>query len=235
VRNHSRGLENSRFFEVGPQYTNKGQHRMASGLAYAATGPRHWLSQPRPVDIYDAKAHVFALFASLGMNESSFQIEATAPSYYHPGRSGTIKQGPRVLAHFGEIHPKMSQHFETTDRMVAFEVFLDNLPDAKMKKSALILSPYQPVVRDFAFLVDSSLSVDHLIKAIQKIDRALITSVEVFDLYQGDKVPAGKKSVALAVRLEPQQKTLTDEEIQTVSAKIIAQVEKTSGGSLRAS
>lgn len=235
LRNHNRGLENSRFFEVGPQYTHQGQQSIACGLSFAQTSSRHWLNQPRDVDVFDAKAHALALFAGLGVNESSVQIEAKAPSYYHPGRSGTLKQGQRILAYFGEIHPKVNQFFDVDKPMVAFEVFLDHLPGLKTKKSALSLSPYQPVSRDFAFLVDQAKPVDDIIKAIQKVDRNLITSVEIFDLYQGDKLPEGKKSVAFAIRFEPTQKTLTDEEIQTISAKIITQVEKTSGGILRAS
>ncbi len=235
IRNEARGIENAQFFEVGPQYTGRGEQSMVSGLCFGQSGPRHWLTPPRDMDIYDAKAHILALFASLGMSESSFQIEANAPSYYHPGRSATLKQGQKILAYFGEIHPKIGHYFDTSTRMVAFEIFLDNLTEAKTKKSALALSPYQPVIRDFAFLVDKSTPVDQIIKTIQKVDRHLITSVEIFDLYEGDKIPEGKKSVAFAVRLEPQSKTLTDEEIQTLSVKIISQVEKTSGGSLRAS
>lgn len=155
------------------------------------------------------------------------------PPYYHPGRSGTIRQGNRVLAYFGEIHPRLKKSFDTDQSLVGFEVFLDLLPMPKMKKSALALSPYQSVNRDFAFLMNRDVPVDLLIKTIQKVDKSLITHVDVFDVYQGDKVDASQKSVAVEIRLNPSKGTLTDQEIQELSHKIISHVEKTTGAHLR--
>lgn len=234
LRNHSRGIENARFFEVGPQYTDQSQQQVAAGLCFGQTSPRHWSGPPRDVDVFDAKSHVLALFATLGVSDSAYQVEPKAPAYYHPGRSGTFKQGNRVLAYFGEIHPKINQYFNSDSRMVGFEIFLDHLSEPKTKKSALTLSPYQPVMRDFAFIIDTTILADQLIKIIQKVDRALITVVDIFDVYEGDKVPSGKKSIAISVRLEPQHQTLTDSDIQNISTKIITHVEKATGGSLRA-
>jgi phenylalanyl-tRNA synthetase beta chain len=235
IRNHSRGIENSRLFEVGPHYSPQAQIQVACGLCFDQVTPRHWNVIQRSVDVFDAKAHVLAVTHALNLSESAYQIESKAPDYYHPGRSGTIKQGNRILAYFGEIHPHLRRYFDTDIRMVGFEIFLDHFHDSKVKKTPLTLSPYQPVVRDFAFLINQDIKADQVLKTIQKVDRTLITKVEIFDVYQGDKVPEGQKSIALEVRLEPTQKTLTDAEIQELSAKIITQVEKTTGGRLRAS
>ena len=165
------------------------------------------------------------------------QISTDAPEWYHPGRSGALRLGPTVLAYFGEIHPAVLISLKRDEAFSGFEIFLQNLPTPKNKgtrKELLKPSPFQPVSRDFAFIVDQMVETEKLVRAIKGVDKNLISNVEIFDVYTGKGVDPGKKSVALAVTLQPVEKTLTDEEIAALSAKIIESVQKATGGSLRA-
>lgn len=233
IRNANRGLENVKLFEVGSHYSANEQQLVASGLRSGKIHTRHWLESPRQVDIYDVKADVLSILAALGVNESACQIDTTAPEYYHPGRKGCFKQGNRILAYFGELHPKVLGAFETDIPMVAFEVFLDNFHAPKNKKTALTLSPYQSVMRDFAFVMPQDVKADTVIRAIQKVDRNLITDIQVFDVYTGEKVGDSLKSIAVEVKLEPTKATLTEGEINTLSDQIINAVAKATGATLR--
>lgn len=233
IRNANRGLENLKLFEVGPHYSINQQHLVASGLRSGQTHARHWLEAPRQVDVYDIKADVQAILIAFGMSESSYQIESDAPQYYHPGRKGCFKQGNKVLAYFGELHPKTLAAFETDIPMVVFEIFLDNTSQPKNKKASLTLSSYQSVIRDFAFVVGKDVKADTVVRTIQKVDRNLITDVQVFDIYTGEKVGNNMKSIAVEVKLEPTKATLTDAEISDISDKIINAVAKAAGASLR--
>lgn len=233
VRNDSRGNHNVCLFEIGPQYEPTQQRQMASGLRAGLAHKKHWTGPVRPVDVYDAKADALAVLSTLGVQESAVRVEAAAPIYYHPGRSGTVKQGQKTLAYFGQLHPQISQKLGTDTTMVAFEVFLDQINPSKTKKSVLSLSPFQPVLRDFAFVLDADVPADKVVQAVAKIDRALISEIDIFDVYHGDKLPVGKKSLALQVRLTPQKATMTEAEITDLSAKIITTVEKITGGVLR--
>ena len=164
-------------------------------------------------------------------------VKPGAAAWYHPGRSGTLALGPKVLAYFGELHPKILTAFDLKGPAVAFEMFLDAIPEPKAKSKArapFAPSPFQPVERDFAFLLDAKVSADEVIKAAKSAERALIEQVDVFDLYEGKGIPEGKKSLAIAVRLQPKDRTLTDAEIETIAQKIVAAVTKTTGGALRA-
>lgn len=233
IRNQARGQASVALFEAGPQFGNGAQTLAATGLLSGLTGPRHWAQAPRPVDVFDAKAHVLAVLATLGMAESSLQIDATGPDYYHPGRKGSIKQGNRTFAHFGEIHPSIITDLSGEGAFAGFEVFLDQLPPLRLKKSTLQLSPYQPVMRDFAFVVDETIAADQVMKAIGKVDRSLIATIHIFDVYKGDKLENGKKSLGIQIRLEPQNGTLTDAQITEVCGNIVSSVIKATGGALR--
>ncbi len=160
-----------------------------------------------------------------------------APDWYHPGRSGVLKLGDRVMAHFGELHPALVAEVDLKGPVAAFEVFLDAppLPKAKATKARpkLALSPFQPVERDFAFLVDDAVEAEKLVRAARSADRTLITAARVFDVYAGKGVPEGKKSLAIAVTLQPVERTLTDAEIEAVSTKIVGAVAKATGAVLR--
>ncbi len=160
-------------------------------------------------------------------------VTANAPSWFHPGRSGTIALGPKVIAHFGELHPKILAAFDIKVPASAFEIILDAVPEPKAKSKAQFSpSPFQAIERDFAFVVDRAVAAGDLIRAVKNAERVLIDSVTLFDVYEGKGVPEGKKSVAIAVRLQPKDKTLTDAEIEAVAQKIVAAALKL-GASLR--
>lgn len=238
-RNEARGLVDPALFEVGPVYrdaTPAGQRPVAAGVRHNMAVPRNWAGPPRTVDVFDAKADALAVLAAIGAPDN-LSAQAGAPDWYHPGRSGVIKLGDRVMAHFGELHPQIAAEADFKGPVAAFEVFLDAppLPKAKATKARpkLVLSPFQPVERDFAFLVDAEVEAEKLVRAVRGADRALITAARVFDVYAGKGVPGGKKSLAIAVTLQPVERTLTDAEIEAVSNKIVAQVTKATGAVLR--
>ena len=163
-------------------------------------------------------------------------IKAGAAAWYHPGRSGTLALGPKVIAQFGELHPAILTTFDIKGPASAFEIFLDAIPEPKAKGKArapFSPSPFQPVERDFAFVVDAGVGADAVIKAAKSAERDLIERIDIFDVYEGKGVPNGKKSLAISVRLQPKDKTLTDAEIDAIAAKIVAAVTKATGGTLR--
>jgi phenylalanyl-tRNA synthetase beta chain len=179
------------------------------------------------------------VLAAAGAPASALQVVPGGPAWFHPGRSGTIQIGPQnVLGHFGELHPRALEALDAEGPMVAFEVVLEKIPEPKPKatraKPVLELSPFQPVERDFAFVVDRAVKAADIVRAAQSVDRRLITGVTVFDVYEGKGIDPGKKSIAIAVTLQPRDKTLTDQEIDAVAAKIVAEVGKRTGGVLRA-
>lgn len=238
-RNDDRGFANAALFEVGPVFldaTDKGQKTVAAGVRSSFAQGRHWADAERKVDAFDAKADALAVIRGVGGPAENAQITPDAPSYYHPGRSAALRLGKNVMAYFGEIHPAILEKMGIRGPVVAFEVFLDAIPAGKKKgtgKSLLKLSPFQPVSRDFAFIMDEAVGVDKVLRAAKGADKKLISDVRIFDVYQGKGVEEGQKSVAFEVVLQPMEKTLTDEEIDAVSAKICANIEKTTGGSLR--
>ncbi|HET9149683.1 MAG TPA: phenylalanine--tRNA ligase subunit beta, partial [Alphaproteobacteria bacterium] len=238
VRNAARGIADAALFEVGPIFGEgpHGQNLVAAGVRAGRTGPRHWAEAPRAVNAFDAKADALAVLAALGVPPANVQIIADAPPWLHPGRSGSIKMGPQTtLAHFGELHPRVLAALDATGPVAAFEIDLDALPEpkAKAKRGAFQPSAFQPVERDFAFVVEDKVTADAIVRAAKGADRALIEDVSVFDVYAGGALGAGKKSVAIAVRLQPRTATLTDAEIEAVAAKIVAAVTKATGGTLR--
>src|SRR6185437_11993398 len=208
-RNADRGVSDAALFEVGPQFhdpTPTGQRIVAAGIRSGQIGPRHWAAAPRPVDAFDAKADALALIAALGLSTDNVQAAAEAPAWYHPGRSGALKLGPKtVLAHFGELHPGTLRKLDADGPIAAFEVFLDALPAPKAKASKarpmLRLSAFQPVERDLAFVLDAGIEAAKVIAAVKAAGKdlvagAAIAAVSVFDVYQGQGVPEGKKSLA---------------------------------------
>ncbi len=240
-RNADRGQRDAALFEVGPRFFGgmpEEQDLVAAAIRSGRTGHRNWASPPRPVDVYDIKADVLALLDALGAPVDSLQITTDAPDWLHPGRSGVMRLGPKtVMAHFGEIHPGALQALDVKGPVVGFELFFDNLPRKKAKKGAarthLKLSPFQPLERDFAFVVDEGVEAGAVIAAARNADRKLIDDVRVFDVFAGGNVGEGKKSIAVNVTLQPIEKTLTDAEIEKVGDKVVAAVAKTTGGMLR--
>ncbi len=245
ARNLARGLDGVALFEIGPGFTSarpEGQVAMAVGLRVGPLAPRHWRGGEqggaRPVDAFDAKADLFDALRAMGFTPDALPIWRDAPGWYHPGRSGTVKLGPKqVIAQFGEIHPDICRRFDLDAPAVAFELFVDAVPEPKQKagraRPTLKLSPFQPVRRDFAFLMDRDSPAEALLKAVRTADKALITDVAIFDVYAGKGIPDGKKSVAIAVTLQPVDRTLTDAEIDAIGTRIVEAVAKATGGSLR--
>jgi phenylalanyl-tRNA synthetase beta chain len=240
VRNAARGISPQHLFEVGPIFLGAADDQQfvaAAGLR-AGPPPRQWQGAAPAPDVFVAKADALALIEALGGPVANLSVWTDAPGWFHPGRSGQLKLGPKtVIARFGELHPRVLAAMDLKAPVAAFEVFIDAIPLAKAKatktKPALTLSDYQAVERDFAFLVESRIAVGDLVKAAAGADKGLIDSVSVFDLYEGKGVPEGQKSLAIAVRLQPKDRTLTEAEIDTVAAKIVAAVTKATGGVLR--
>lgn len=241
VRNAARGNEDVALFEVAGTYHGiapKDQKAIAAGLRTGFAAPRQWQGGRRPVDVFDVKADVFALLAELGAPVANLSVAAEAPAWAHPGQSGVVKLGPKtVIASFGALHPKIAKLLDLEGPAMFFEVDLDAIPAAKARaskeKGPLVLSDFQAVSRDFAFLADDTVAAEALIRAVRGADKALIADVSIFDLYRGTGVPEGKVSIALAVRLEPKDKTLSEQDIEAVSAKIVAGVAKATGATLR--
>jgi phenylalanyl-tRNA synthetase beta chain len=239
-RNVDRGFQEVALFEVGPQYAGtepEDQQMAVSGLRRGGS-QRHWQKSGTGLDAFTAKADAMAILAECGVAVQSVQVTADAPSWYHPGRSGTIRLGPKfAMAHFGEVHPGVLKALDMKGPVIAFEVLLDRLPAQRKKASkargTLNASDLQSVERDFAFVVDTDVASDKLTRAALGADKGLITAVQIFDVFEGASIGEGKKSIALSVTLQPKDKTLTDPEIEAVSVKIVASVKKATGGDLR--
>ena len=243
--NANRGSSDVALFEVGQVFKGDGPESqlvaaagVRHGFASAKGMGRHW-SGSAATDALDAKADAFAVLAAAGAPMQALQIVPSGAGWLHPGRSGTIQIGPQnVLGHFGELHPRTLEALGADGPLVAFEVILDRIPDAKQRptraKPVLELSAFQPVSRDFAFIVDRAVRAGDIVRAAQGVDKKLITDVTVFDVYEGKGIDEARKSVAIAVTIQPREKTLTDQEIDAVAAKIVAEVTKKTGGTLRA-
>ncbi|NNE82865.1 MAG: phenylalanine--tRNA ligase subunit beta [Alphaproteobacteria bacterium] len=238
-RNIDRGFTDFGLFELGPAYlddTPEGQLLVAAGLRQGNMSSRHWSTPSRPVDAIDAKGDALAALEAAGAPTANLQVSTDAPAHYHPGRSAGLRLGKSVLAWFGEIHPGVLHRLDVRGPMVGFEVFLDHVPARKNKGAArppLHLSPFQAVHRDFAFIVDDAIGAADVLRAARGADRDLITEAQLFDIYTGKGIDDGQKSLAIEVTLQPIEATLTDEQIDQVAQKIVAAVEKQTGGTLR--
>jgi len=245
-KNADRGFPDTALFEVGQIFTGdkpEDQFMAATGvrraMAKAGGAGRHWSSTSANVDAFDAKTDALAILAAAGAPAQAMQVVPGGPAWFHPGRSGTIQIGPQnILGYFGELHPRALEALDAEGPLVAFEVILERIPEGRAKatraKPVLELSAFQPVTRDFAFVVDRALRAADIVRAAQNVDRKLISGVSVFDVYEGQGIEAGKKSVAIAVTIQPRDKTMTDQEIDALGAKIVAEVSKRTGGVLRA-
>jgi phenylalanyl-tRNA synthetase beta chain len=242
--NGDRGFPDVALFEVGQIFKGdrpEDQFVAASGVRHGFASSkglgRHW-SGSAAVDAFDAKADALAVLAAVGAPAQALQVVPGGPGWLHPGRSGTIQIGPQnILGYFGELHPRALEALRADGPLMAFEVILDRIPAAKQKptraKPQLELSPFQPVSRDFAFIVDRAVKASDIVRAAQGVDKKLITDVTVFDVYEGKGIDDGRKSIAIAVTMQPRDRTMTDEEIDAVGAKIVAEVTRKTGGVLR--
>ncbi len=236
-RNAARGYADLGLFEVGPAFdaaAPHGQRLVAAGVR-AGSSPRGWNAPTQPVDAMDAKADLWAVMAALEVPLEGLMLTQDAPDFYHPGRSGSVRQGPKnVIGRFGELHPRVIADLGLPGPMVAFELDLDAIADPKRRrKTAPDLSTFQPLRRDFAFLADTGIAADAVLRAAKGAERSLIAGVTLFDVYEGDKLPDGKKSLAIEVTFQPRDRTLTDAEIEAACQKVIAAVAKSTGAVLR--
>ena len=244
-KNADRGFSDVALFEVSGTYEGdrpEDQRRVAAGVrrgtAKFSGGGRHWDGAAKPVDVFDAKADALAALEAIGAPVDKLQIEPGGPDWYHPGRAGTIKLGPKtVLGTFGEFHPTTLATLDVSGALAGFEIFVDAVPEPKRKatrtKPALALSPFQVVKRDFAFVVDKAVKAADIVKAASGADKKLISGVTVFDLFEGPSLGAEKKSVAIEVAIQPVERTLTDEDLDALAGKVVENVSKTTGGVLR--
>jgi phenylalanyl-tRNA synthetase beta chain len=244
-RNRHHGSANVAVFELGQAYRGdrpEDQLLVATGVRAGAAQlighGRHWHAPAASASVFDVKADALAVLAALGFDASKAQVTRDAPAWFHPGRSGLVRLGPKtVLAHFGELHPETLKALDVDPPAAAFEVFLDALPPEKRKGGArapLAATELLPVRRDFAFVVDAAVPAGDVVKAAAGADKGLISEVTAFDVFSGESLGAGKKSIAIEVTLQPIDKTLTDAEIEAVAGKVIAAVKDATGGEIRA-
>lgn len=244
-RNADRGFGDVALCEIGAAYEGdrpEDQRRAAAGIRRGTARHegqgRDWSGNVPAVDVFAAKADALAVLEACGAPVERLQIEAGGPGWYHPGRSGTIKMGPKIiLASFGEFHPRLLEEMDVSGPLCGFEVFIDAVPEPKARatrtKPRLDLSPFQAVTRDFAFVVEDNVAAGNLTRAAASADKKLISRVNVFDVFEGESVGAGKKSVAIEVTVQPVDKTLTDEDFEAISKRIVDNVAKQTGGVLR--
>ncbi|HXV32000.1 MAG TPA: phenylalanine--tRNA ligase subunit beta, partial [Sinorhizobium sp.] len=249
-RNADKGYGDVAIFEVSGTYegdTPETQRRVAGGIRRGTAtlngAARLWSNATKgggkPVDVFDAKADAIAVLEACGVPMANVQFEAGGPAWYHPGRSGTIKLGPKiVLGTFGEFHPKTLDALDVSGPLCGFEIYIDAMPEPKKKatrtRPALELSPFQAVKRDFAFVVDKTVEAAAIVRAASGADRKLVTAVNVFDVFEGASLGEDKKSVAIEVTIQPVERTLTDEDFEALTSRIVANVTKGTGGVLRA-
>ncbi|MDQ3558922.1 MAG: phenylalanine--tRNA ligase subunit beta [Pseudomonadota bacterium] len=239
-RNMARGFADLALFEAGQVYRGdrpEDERLHVSGLRRGMDGPRHWSRPRRPVDVFQVKADALAVLAAAGAPLERLQTLNEGPSWYHPGRVGSLALGPKNrLASFGELHPRVLDAMDVTGPLVAFEVDLEAIPLPKGRRIArppLDASDLQAVTRDFAFVVASDIAAERVVRAAKGAEKTLIAGVSVFDVFSGEAVGQGRKSVAIEVTLQPCERTLTEDEIEMVSAAIVAAVAKATGGKLR--
>ena len=240
-RNADRGTTDAALFEIGPRFSGdkpEDQDMVAAGIRTGLSGGRHWNEPPRLIDVFDAKADALAVLDAAGIAVDKVEAVAEAPDWYHPGQSGILRLGPKmILAHFGDIHPGVLKGMDAKGPVCGFEVFFDVLPGQKDKKSKarpyLDLPQFQAVERDFAFVVDEGIPAAQILSAARGADKKMITDVSLFDVFQGGDLGDGKKSLAVTIVLQPKDKTLTDAEIEAFADKVVANVHKVTGGVLR--
>ena len=238
--NLDRGNKNFSLFEIGPSYSSleeDGQKLCAAGIRIGGSD-RHWRRTSQKFDFYDIKADILSCMQLFKLSEENIEISNTIPKWYHPGQSASFhKKDKSLLASFGALHPEVLSEFDLKDTVIGFELYIDSLTDlvAEKKKqdSNLTLSPLQSVDRDFAFIVDQKVTSKEIMNLVKNVDTQLIDNVKVFDIYQGGEIPQGKKSYAISVCLQPTDKTLTEEEINQLSEKIVLKIKKEIGAVLR--
>ncbi len=240
ARNVDRGEADGGLFEIGPRFTGSqpgDQAISAAGIRFGNAVGRAWIERTRPVDAYDAKADAIAALVAAGLRADQLQVSTDAPAWFHPGRSGRLGLGPLKLASFGELHPNVLKALDIDVPVVGFELDLDALPKPRAKagktRPALDVWPYPPVDRDFAFIVDEAVTADALLKTVRQAEKKLIRDLRVFDVYRGQGVDPGRKSLAVALRFQSRDRTLTEAEIEPIARRIVEAAAKSVGAVLR--
>jgi len=238
-KNYKRGEESGSFFEVGPIFIDQqpeDQINQICGLRYGKTGFKDWTNSDRDYDWLDAKADAEAVIRLCGLDPTKTQLKTFDTNIYHPGRSGIFSLGKTIIATFGEIHPLILKKFNLSVNVVGFEVNIENVPFPKKVtsvKKLLKLDNLQEVKRDFSFIIDKTVSSGEITRCISSIDKDIIKEVRVFDLYEGEKIEADKKSLGVTVFLQPKLNTFSEEDLEGYSKRIIENVSSKLGGYLR--
>jgi phenylalanyl-tRNA synthetase beta chain len=243
-KNLDRGFKDISFFEIGPVFlgTQPGQQEtVVCGLRAGKISRLDWLEKVRLVDIFDVKKDVIQTLVEVGFDQKKLYIDDKTPSYYHPGKSGRVflnKDKKNVVAFFGEIHPNILKKIDIkSESLAGFEIFLDNIKQTKKslndQKTQYKYSDYQKSERDFAFVLNKNFQVQELIEIISNIDKDLIKTVKVFDVYEGENIPEGQKSIALNVIIQSSEKTLKEEDLDRINQLIISTVEEKTGAKIR--
>jgi phenylalanyl-tRNA synthetase beta chain len=243
-KNIHRNFEDLMLFEIGPVFKGNKPGEQSTMIGAIKTGKysrKNWIEKERSFDVFDIKNDALRTLNEIGIDNSKITVSNRTKKWYHPGRSGLLSldsaEGPE-LAYFGEIHPSIIKKLDLrTDNVLGFEIFIDNIPESRKKireiKPHFVVYDYQKVIRDFAFVIDEKYSSGEIISLVQKIDKELIKAVKIFDVYQGDNIDTGKKSIAFSVTLEPKDKTLSENDIEQISKKIISEVKESTGATLR--
>jgi len=243
-KNLGRGFKDLSIFEIGPTFSGYKpgeQQTVASGLRTGKLSRQSWVEQERIVDIFDVKRDVVQSLVEAGYNKDKFYIDDETPNYYHPGKSGRIflnKGEEKVVALFGDIHPNILKKLDIkVEALVGFEIFLDNIKQPKKslknQKTQYKYSDFQKSERDFAFILDKNFKVQELIEIIKNVDKDLIKSVKVFDVYEGENIDEEKKSIALNVTIQSLEKTLNEEDLNKINQLIISTVESKTDAKIR--
>jgi len=243
-KNIHRNFEDLMLYEIGPVFKGSKPGEQSSMIGAIKTGKysrKNWIEKERNFDVYDIKNDALRTLNEVGIDSSKIIVSNKTKKWYHPGRSGLLSLGSSSgpeLAYFGEIHPFIIKKLDLkTENVLGFEIFLDNIPKSRKKiretKPQFAVSDYQKVVRDFAFAIDEKYSSGEIIASVKKIDKQLIKAVKIFDVYQGDNIDTGKKSIAFSITLEPKDKTLSENDIEQISKKIISKIQESTGATLR--
>ena len=243
-KNLDRGIKDLSLFEIGPIFygSNPGdQETVVGGLRSGKVSRLSWIEKDRNVDVFDIKKDVIQTLVESGYDKSKIFIDDQTPNYYHPGKSGRIflnKRKDKVAAYFGEIHPNILNRIDIkTEALLGFEIFVDNLKQPKKslkdQKNIYQVSDFQKSERDFAFIIDKNFKSQEIIEVISNIDKELIRNVNIFDIYEGENIPNGKKSIALNVTIQSMTKTLKDKDLEKVNKLIVDTVENTTGAKIR--
>ena len=235
-RNMGRGFKDLSIFEIGPTFLGEKpgeQQTIVGGLKSGKVFRQNWLEKERLVDVFDVKSDVTQSLSEAGYDKDKLYFDTETPSYYHPGKSGRVflnKGKEKVVAFFGDIHPNILKKLDIKiEALVGFEIFLDNLKQPKKslknQKINYKFSDFQKSERDFAFILNKNFKVQELIEVISNVDKDLIKSVKVFDVYEGKNIPDNKKSIALNVTIQSSEKTLNEDDLNKINQTIISTVE----------